>query len=125
MSKIHRINTRVDGQEDITQSKALELLSNMYSSDRNRNLERKLASIVTDVCDDCLGTGSLQFCGVEVCPSCAGTGNPPTEIKVYECVCCGAQSLDSDLSNFTLCSPMSTDKKHEFVLKYTYSKVTK
>jgi DnaJ-class molecular chaperone len=96
----------------------------MYSLARNRKLERKLASIVTDVCDECLGNGSLQFCGGETCPSCNGTGKPPKEVKVYKCINCGAESLESDTTNFTMCSPWSSNK-HEFVLNAVYTNETK
>lgn len=119
-----KINTKVSGYQDVDKSNALELISNMYSLARNRKLERRLASIVTDVCDECLGTGSLQFCGGETCPSCNGTGEPPKEVKVYKCINCGTESLDCDSTNFTICSPLS-NSKHEFILNTVYTKETK
>lgn len=107
--------------KQVTLADTKELLAEMYHSSRIKSLERKLSSLVTDVCNECLGAGSLQFCGGEICPECNGTGNPPAEVSVYQCLHCSAQSLESDLGLFTLCSP-GRHGNHNFKLSTVYTK---
>lgn len=101
----------------------IEAMSALFAKQRAKKLESKLASLVTDVCNSCLGSGTLQFCGGETCPECNGTGDPPTEVKVYECYLCGTQSLDEDTNLFATCP--HTHNLHQFHLKTIYTKVTK
>ena len=62
---------------------ARQLLPRINCEQASKNLERKISSIVTDACNECLGAGTLQFCGGEICPSCSGTGKPPSDIDVH------------------------------------------
>lgn len=99
---------------------ARELLSKINAEQASKNLEQKLSSLVTDVCNACLGTGALQFCGGETCPECNGTGEPPSEVRVYKCTNCSLTRLESDLEDFVLCSPMS--ENHKWFLGTVYTK---
>jgi RecJ-like exonuclease len=102
-----------------------QLLSDMNSRQAAYNLESKLKSLVTDVCNDCLGAGTLQFCGGEACPECNGTGKPPTEVKVYKCAHCLRTRLEKDDDKFILCSPVSISNpgaNHEWFLSTIYTK---
>lgn len=101
---------------------ALDTIARMWAEEMAKSLDRKLKSLVTDVCDECLGNGSLQFCGGETCPSCNGTGRPPREINVFKCTKCGVRSLDSDGSKFTWCTPGDTAVAHKFKLETIYTK---
>lgn len=88
-----------------------------------KKLERKLAALVQDVCNECLGTGSLQFCGGETCPACKGTGKPSTELSVHECFNCGLEAIGEDLPVDLNC--VYTGNPHRFYLKTIYTKDSK
>ena len=88
-----------------------------------KKLDRKLAALVQDVCNECLGTGSLQFCGGETCPACKGTGKPSTELSVHECSNCGLEAIGEDLPVDLNC--VYTGNPHKFYLKTIYTKDSK
>lgn len=88
-----------------------------------KKLERKLAALVQDVCNECLGTGSLQFCGGETCPACKGTGKPSTELSVHECSNCGLEAIGENLPVDLNC--VYTGNPHRFYLKTIYTKDSK
>jgi RecJ-like exonuclease len=101
---------------------AINLLVRIRFEQATKNLERKLSSLVTDVCNDCLGSGSLQFCGGETCPECNGTGKPPSEVKVYRCKHCLITRLEQDLRTPAICSPARNHGfTHEWFLESVYT----
>lgn len=104
---------------------AIDTVARMRAEDMAKELDRKLKSLVTDVCDECLGNGSLQFCGGETCPSCDGTGKPPKEVSVFKCIHCGTHSPDPSSSKPTWCTPGDRRLVHEFKLDTIYTKPVK
>lgn len=101
----------------------LESVVRAHIENSAKKLERKLAALVQDVCNECLGTGSLQFCGGETCPACKGTGKPSTELSVHECSNCGLEAIGEDLLVDLNC--VYTGNPHRFYLKTIYTKDSK
>lgn len=102
---------------------SLESVVRAHIENSSKKLERKLAALVQDVCNECLGTGSLQFCGGETCPACKGTGKPSTELSVHECSNCGLEAIGEDLPVDLNC--VYTGNPHKFYLKTIYTKDSK
>ena len=100
-----------------------QLLSDMNARQAAYKLDSKLKSLVPDVCNACLGAGTLQFCGGETCPECNGTGKPPAVVKVYQCVHCLRHRLENDDDKFILCSHVfNPGFNHEWFLSTIYTK---